>query len=163
MATDETVAADFERMRDNIGENPAHFLDQPLFTGDDGCSDPVEMIRDRIRGIDRLAVLACWTKVEEELGRTPAGGRDRIMEMLADRREFLVDHGERPVDLQTEWPQDLPNRYQPYGDREVPPKECHVIRRDGERVPYEDRPTTASVGRSVSSSTTASADGGEPA
>lgn len=46
---------------------------------DEKVSEPGEMIRDRIQGIDRLSVAAVWMQVERELDRTPEEGRDAVI------------------------------------------------------------------------------------
>lgn len=154
-----------QKLKKDIGENPARFLDRRLVEYGQDHTDHTfaRMVRDRIKGIDRLAVVNAWIAVERKLDRGP---RDRVIDLLEQRREFLQEHGERPDDLRTEWPQDLPERYNPANrDREVPPKECYVITADDERVPYDERPTRPQVGRTFDSTTDAevATDGGESA
>jgi hypothetical protein len=164
----------FARAVEAIGEDPARFLDRDLFghgvgrlkdrdeadfeQGDqrivrDGeVSEPGEMIRDRIHGIDRLSVAASWMEVERELERTPDDGRDVVIQMLRDRIDELEANGER----------DLPGR----SDEElrelgveafeaVAPKDDVVYRGpDGE-------PTGRGEGFTASQKLAAMADGGE--
>jgi hypothetical protein len=107
-----------EQVVEQIGEDPGRFLDRDLFeheqvrlegrdnagyteghqrvVRDSDVSAPGAMIRDRIQGIDRLAVAASWMAVERSLARTPDGGRDIVIELLRDRIAELEEHGERP-------------------------------------------------------------------
>lgn len=150
------------RLKADIGENPARFLDHKIveYGADHTDHSLARMVRDRIQGIDRIEVVRAWKAVERRLDRGP---RDAVMELLNDREQFLQEHGERPDNLRTEWPHELPERFRPT-DREVPPKDCFVIKSDGERVPYAQRPTGAPIGRSFDSVTTdaeVATDGGE--
>ena len=149
----------YPNLREDLGEDPARWLDHRLVEYGADYTDHTlsRMVRDRIHGIDRIAVVNAWIAVERNLDRGP---RRPIIQLLEKRLVYLEEHGERPSDLRTEWPHELPDRYRPFG-REVPPKEAYVIKRDGERVPYSQRPTTASVGRSSSTSQKVATDGGD--
>ncbi len=103
----------------DIGGDPARFLDRDLFDHgitrleerdapayDEGnqrvvrenvVSAPAEMIRDRIHGIDKIAVGRAWKAVERALDRTPDGGRDVIIGLLDDRLDELEAHGGRDL------------------------------------------------------------------
>ncbi|USZ75645.1 hypothetical protein NGM07_20005 [Halorussus vallis] len=102
----------FRKLKDDIGENPAQFLDRPLRS--DG--ELPLMIRDRIKGIDRLAVLHAYRAVERKLQRGKdiqnlpdsvdpdaldfyehdiEPGRQRVLDALDARQQYLEEHGER--------------------------------------------------------------------
>jgi len=109
----------YERLRRELNEDPARFLDRDLFdhgqvrleqretsdwnesnqraVRDDDVSAPGEMMRDRIRGIDSIAVARAWRAVERGLDRTPEGGRDIIIEFIETRIAELEEHGERDL------------------------------------------------------------------
>ena len=146
------------KLKEDIGENPARYLDQLIPKIPES---PTSFFRARVDGIDRIEVIGAWLAAERKLateqGRQP---RQHVLDALEQRREWLLEHGERPEDLRTEWPHELPERYRPF-DRDVPPKEAYVIKCDGERVPYSQRPTTASVGRSSSTARKVATDGGD--
>ena len=87
----------FPEAVENIGHDPAKFLDRPLFGGSAETSAPGLIIQDRIRGIDRLAVLAVYETVERRLAdRLEREPREKVLELIADRREELLENGERP-------------------------------------------------------------------
>jgi len=110
---------EFPRLRRELNEDPARFLDRDLFdhgqvrleprenpewnesnqraVRDDDVSAPGEMMRDRIRGIDSIAVARAWRAVERGLDRTPEGGRDVIIEFIETRLDELEEHGERDL------------------------------------------------------------------
>ncbi len=99
MLTDDDRA----EMAEKIGHDPARWLDKPLFTGAgpgdssvgyDTTSDPIEAMQQRIRGIDRLQVVAVWLTAEHRLERGP---RDRVVSMLEDRRDYLEEEGQRDL------------------------------------------------------------------
>jgi len=109
----------FERLRRDLNEDPARFLDRDIFdhgqvrleerenpqwnesnqrvVRDESVSAPGEMIRDRIAGIDDLEVARAWRAVERGLDRTPEGGRDVVIEFIEDRIDELQEHGERDL------------------------------------------------------------------
>lgn len=110
---------DVDRMVADIGEDPGRWLDRDLFdhgitrleerdapaytegkyrlVRDGDVSAPGEMIRDRIAGIDTIAVARAWEAVERCLERTPDGGRDVVIGLIQDRIEELQEHGEREL------------------------------------------------------------------
>ena len=81
----------FPSVEDHIGENPARFLDCPLFSGSPGSSP--FLTKARIDGIDRFPVVNAWIAIERKLERGP---RDRVIELLEDRKRELQQNGERP-------------------------------------------------------------------
>jgi hypothetical protein len=83
-------------MKDDIGENPARFLDRDLDEPNDETTDYTHrrMVRDRIRGIDKLAVVNAWIAVERRLDRGP---RDHIIRLLETRKSHLQEYGERDL------------------------------------------------------------------
>ncbi|NHX37643.1 MULTISPECIES: hypothetical protein [Halolamina] len=109
----------FPRMQSDLGEDPARFLDRDLFdhgitrleerdapgyseasqrvVRDADVSASGEMIRDRIRGIDKIAVARAWKAIERRLERTPEGGRDVVIGYLDDRIDELEADGEREL------------------------------------------------------------------
>lgn len=122
------------------GRDAARFLDQPLVRGNPaGVSEPGEVIRARIEGIDRLAVINAWKAVERALGRGDDGGpRTRVMDWLHQRERSLHAEGERPDDLPAD---DGPARYQRREIADIDTGEP-TFRLDGEVV---ERGTSASA------------------
>jgi len=109
----------FPRMQEDLGEDPARWLDRDLFSHgitrleanenrgyqedeqrrvrDSDVSAPGELIRDRISGIDKIAVARGWKAIERRLERTPEGGRDVVIGYLEDRIDELEVDGERAL------------------------------------------------------------------
>lgn len=83
---------EFPEIEAKIGEDPARFLDRDLLAE----SNPT-MAECRIRGIDDLHVIARWMEVEHKLERDT---RDRIVELLTQRKHELEEIGERPDDVE---------------------------------------------------------------
>jgi hypothetical protein len=164
---------DIDAMIADIGEDPGRWLDRDLFghglrrledrepdfekgdqrlVRDSNVSAPGQMIRDRISGIDKIAVARAWIAVERRLPRTPDGGRDVVIGLLDDRINELEAEGER----------DLPGRsgeeLKELGVEKfeaVAPKEDVVFRGpDGE-------PTGRGEGSTANQKLAAMADGGE--
>jgi len=110
---------DVEAMVENIGEDPARWLDRNLehhgvacleqrqfsawdeddwrLVPDEDVSRPLEMVLGRIDGIDEISVARAWRAVERRLRCTPEGGRDVIIESLNERIAELEEHGERDL------------------------------------------------------------------
>lgn len=84
--------AEFPRLRDRLGEDPATFLDRDLV----GDRSAQRMVRDRISGIDTLEVLSAWRAVERKLAehhdREPRQG---VIDALDERGLWLEEHGDR--------------------------------------------------------------------
>ncbi|WP_135807340.1 hypothetical protein [Halorussus marinus] len=148
-----------DRAVDQLGFDPRRFFDEPLLAGDDTAMDPVERMRGIIRGLDDKQSVASLLSVEKTLERGP---RDEVIEMLQDRMAFLREHGERPDNLRTEWPHELPERYQPH-DRDRRQADVYWVDEDeGERRPWSQRPTSPTVGRSFDDvQTEVATDGGD--
>ncbi|WP_154018474.1 hypothetical protein [Halolamina rubra] len=109
----------FPGLRADLGEDPARWLDRDLFSHgvtrleardapayneasqhvvrDTDVSAPGELIRDRISGIDEIAVARAWKAIERRLERTPEGGRDVVIGYLEDRIDELEANGERQL------------------------------------------------------------------
>ena len=90
------------RLKQKLGENPARFLDHDLVEYGNRHTDHTlqRLVQARIRGIDRLEVVNAWIAVERKLDRGP---RDRIIDLLEERKAHLEDHGERDLpDLSAE-------------------------------------------------------------
>lgn len=106
--------ASFPGLKDDIGEDPARFLDHDLrrrpmgklidsvderghemqrLVPDEDCSPSRDFVKARIDGIDRIEVVRAWKAVERRLDRGP---RDRIMQWLDEREQTLEEIGERP-------------------------------------------------------------------
>lgn len=104
------------RIRDQIGEDPARYLDKDLLepplmrteTVRRNHHDEVRLIPDRdvapegimaiarIRGIDKLERVRAWQAVERRLGRGSDGGpREFIMDALDEREQTLLEIGDR--------------------------------------------------------------------
>lgn len=75
----------FPSLQEDIGEDPARFLDRDLLS-------ERNLALARIRGIDHLAVCRAWIAVERRIDRGP---RQRILDELQDREEFLQHSGDR--------------------------------------------------------------------
>jgi hypothetical protein len=122
----------FPGLREDIGEDPARYLDVPMFRppGADGSS-PLSTAMARIRGIDQLAVANAWLAVERRLDRGP---RERVVDALQERIEYLEGHGSRPSDIPTT---DGPDRYRRRDVREDVP--CEYSGFDGQLVAGESR------------------------
>lgn len=87
-----------------------------------------------------------WIAVERKLER---GLRDQIVKLLAEWRAYIEEHGERP-DLSTTTLDERPPRYERH-HRDLPDADVTLVIRDGERVPFEQRPTIASPRRTLDS------------
>lgn len=85
--------ATFPDYREQIGEDPARFLDRPLVGSPSKIGAPGMIVQARIHGIDRLDVAARWLEVEHRLDRGP---RKKVVKMLKGRVEWLKANGERP-------------------------------------------------------------------
>ena len=80
------------------GEDPARFLDCELVErGPEGTDRSRKRLAiARIRGIDSLALLQQWIRVENDLGRGPDGtARNAVIEHLIARKQTLETEGER--------------------------------------------------------------------
>lgn len=108
----------FPSLRDEVGEDPARWLDRDLlarqttrvtYTTDDlgrthaqikpdtATSTDGEKVHQRIAGIRSLPLLRAWRAVERKLGRGDDGGpRDRVMDWLAEREDELDAMRDRP-------------------------------------------------------------------
>jgi len=164
---------DVEAMVENIGEDPARWLDRNLehhgvarleerefaawdednyrLVPDYEVSKPLEMVKGRIDGIDSVAVARAWQAVERRLGSTPEGGRDVIIEALEERIAELEANGER----------ELPG-LSPEEQRERA-LEAYEATDKGEAVILgaDGEPTARSQGKSAEQKLAAMADGGE--
>lgn len=84
----------FPEVAAQIGEDPARFLDRPILGDGVGDSTPLGLAMARIRGIDRLPVVARWLEVENQLERGP---REQVVEALEARGRTLKEEGEREL------------------------------------------------------------------
>lgn len=143
----------FPTVKDRIGEDPARFLDVSVYTPDEESS-PLSTALARIRGIDRLEVLAAWEAVERALGNERGDAtreecpRKGILYPIEDRRRELEEHGERADQLE--------HRLDEADDVE---KRTAYAVRDGERVPLEEAQRTAGE-KSLGANGVAATDGG---
>jgi len=111
-----TDRQDFPRLREDIGEDPARFLDRPLLEyGFQTGAAP--LVKARIAGIDYLDVIRAWIAVERRLDRGP---RDNVIRWLERREETLQAKGERD------------DRLESLDDREERDVETIVVRYDSE-------------------------------
>lgn len=81
----------FPSLQDEIGEDPARYLDV------DRVSD-LELARARIRGIDFIEVIRAWKAAERNLaanGVVPEHHRQQVMGWLDEREAELEEIGER--------------------------------------------------------------------
>jgi hypothetical protein len=106
----------FPKLREDLGEDPARYLDVPMFA-EGGGTTRLATAMVRIRGIDKLEVANAWLAVERRIDRGP---RQRVVDAIQERIEYLEEHGERPNDLPTE---DGPERYRRREIREDVPCE----------------------------------------
>lgn len=83
----------FEGLKEDIGEDPARWLDWDLIRDDDRRNIALTLIDS----IDRIERIRAWKAVERALavehGREP---RSRIIQRLDQREGWLELHGERP-------------------------------------------------------------------
>jgi len=85
--------AQFPGVQEDIGEDPARWLDFALI--DD--QDARRMARIRIKSIDQIDVARQWIEVERHLERGP---RKKIIAWLNERIKRLEQIGERPDRLE---------------------------------------------------------------
>jgi len=140
---------DFPKLVEEIGHNPAQFLDWDFLAetyGDSKVKSGRKMLlKARIQGIDRTEVIRAYKAVERALERGPADGpREAVIRLLDQREEFLRNRGERPERLM-------------YGPRR-PPKYYATHIDDGP----DGRPRTAAEKLSRMRSDRVATDGGEP-
>ncbi|QLG63182.1 hypothetical protein [Halorarum salinum] len=96
--TSDRFTESFPGLREEIGEDPARFLDVPLL-GFRNASTPFGLARARIRGIDEIATANAWLAVERALGRGDDDGpREQVVDLLEARIDDLEGEGERPSD-----------------------------------------------------------------
>lgn len=128
----------FPQLKDDLGEDPARFLDHQLVS-----TEWSEIVRSRIQGIDRLAVINAWIAIERRLERGP---RDTVIDLLEQRRAWLQDHGERPEELREA--DDRPDRYYPGGRPD--PEDVEYVRDEinGEPRAQVDRSVHMNASRS---------------
>lgn len=136
----------FPGLKDDIGEDPARFLDRPLFNGAEGMTSPGWFIAQRIGGIDKIAVCRAWKAVERRLERGP---RDRVIKLLEEREQRLEEIGERP------------DRLQERDGRDLPEKQWFQVDEDGERTPWNEVDRHAAGESLTSRSRAVATDGGE--
>jgi hypothetical protein len=79
----------FPDIADEIGEDPARFLDNPLVVP--GESSPMLLAKARIRGIADTDTIEAWIDVETSLDRGP---RKKVIAMLNQRRAHLRDQAD---------------------------------------------------------------------
>jgi len=83
----------FPSLREDIGEDPARWLDWEIVSNE----DRKRMLVGLIRGMDRLDRLRAWKAVERRLGRGRDGGPRRwVIDRLDEREATLEEIGERP-------------------------------------------------------------------
>ncbi|WP_372478947.1 hypothetical protein ACAH01_08945 [Halomicrobium sp. HM KBTZ05] len=106
----------FERIQNDIGEDPARWLDWEFVRHPSRRNIALDLI-DSIDSIERIRA---WKAVERALavehGREP---RSKIMQRLDQREQWLTLHGERPdrLDERAE-PRDLPPVETEFPDRD---------------------------------------------
>jgi len=94
---------EYPRLRSDIGEDPARFLDHELVTDE----DMRRLVFARIRGIDTIATCRAWVAVERNLDRGP---REKVIETLERRLDTLEQIGERPDRLTERDGRDIPEK-----------------------------------------------------
>lgn len=85
--------AQYPGLRDDIGEDPARFLDHDLHQDE----NMKRLALARIKGIDTIEKIEAWRAVERNLDRET---RDQIINELDQRRAILEEIGERPDRLE---------------------------------------------------------------
>lgn len=80
----------FPDVEQEIGENPARYLDADLLMDDNAR----ELFHARLRGIHDQRVAARWLEVEHRLDREDCP-RSAVVEKLEQRAAFLDEHGNR--------------------------------------------------------------------
>lgn len=146
LVADDPDREEFPELVDAVGEDPARFLDHN-FEGDHRT-----LVVARIRAIDQLGVVNAWIQIERELVRGP---REPVIELLEQRREWILEHGGREDRLQDE-------------DERTPaaPKDVVWLDEDGE--PYERTSADAKLRerqaalRGTQSEDQLETDGGDP-
>lgn len=172
-----------QRIKDDIGENPARFLDRRI----PNPPAPNSMFRARVRGIDRIRVVGAWIATEKRLRRgiseddLPEGvtdphavdvtelglepGRSHVLRLLRERRDYLQENGERPQDLTGSC--EVPERFRRRTSRRVPEKHWYIVERDEsgavvDRTPYaEKRSESATAKLDRLRDSAVAADGGD--
>jgi hypothetical protein len=81
----------FPEIEDQLGYNPARFLDQPQSVPDHiSETSPMATVQAFIRGMDESETIRAWIAVEVALGRGENGGpRTDVADWLYDRREQI--------------------------------------------------------------------------
>ena len=105
----------YPRVKADIGEDPARFLDYDLAENDGMRATALA----RIRGIDRIATVRAWIGVERALDRPT---RERIIEALQEREAILGEIGERPDRLEY-GPRPPPSYYRSDSDQDTASEE----------------------------------------
>lgn len=120
----------FPKLAEEIGEDPARFLDHDLVERGSSrtSSTGQDLLRARIRGIDEKKIARAWIAVERRLDRGP---RSTVLEWLEDRLAYLEDHGDREERLDFD---------------SIPPREERVTPRTAEA--YESMETVTPKPRS---------------
>jgi len=134
-----TDRARYPQLKDDVGEDPARFLDHDLVS-----TEWSAIVESRINGIDRLPVLRAWLAIERRLDRGP---RDYVIDLLDERERFLQEHGDRPRDLRDA--DELPDRYYPGGRTDPDDVELEKNLINGEPASEVDRSTHIRSGRST--------------
>jgi hypothetical protein len=80
----------FPEIAEEIGEDPARWLDRDLLESTPGDQPEKWRLQKRIDGIASLQVARAWAKVERELERGP---RDPVLDMIQERVAYLNRHG----------------------------------------------------------------------
>lgn len=119
----------FPDLKENIGEDPAQYLDVDRV-------DDLQLARARIRGIDYLATLRAWKAVERNLvenGVVSEHHRQQVMGWLDEREADLEELGERDerladIDIQArrEATQSTPSQVR-WPDREDGDRETNSV------------------------------------
>ena len=154
---DNSDRARYPDRADEIGEDPARWLDKDLtarsmqrqqadetpsrqamrLVEDTDTTTAGKIVRDRISGIDSLIVIKHWLEVESDLDRGP---RDGVITLLQERADELKQIGERPDRL-------------PLGPREP----CDCCEDDGLTAAELRAERNSGPGMTINSSSTESA------
>ena len=126
-------------LKADLGEDPERFLERSI-------SYDGQMPIARIKGIDDLRVVRVWKRIEKDPDRAAGEPREQIMQLLEEREQFLVQHGEREERTAGET-----------HDRDLPPAEVTI---NGESADDRSASATAKI-NSMRNEPVVATDGGE--
>jgi hypothetical protein len=148
----------FPEIEDQLGYNPARFLDQPQSVPDHICDiSPMATVQAFINGMDESETIRAWIEVEVALGRGENGGpRTDVADWLYDRREQI--EGDTVHSTETPQPDET---HTDGGESETDEDEDEDDSETTETPIEPDAPSeTDATGSTTSAATSLAADGG---